>query len=423
MNKIFISILIIGSVTIAHLPLSTTAYAIGAEQAEKKKRKTQLVGPSVGKKIAKAFEAYAVEAEDGSNVENALALLLDIRAKKDFDVAFLNRFIGVMYAQKGDEKNALIYLNKAVAPDILNESEQAESLKLVGDLQMQVQGYKKALAAYDTWMDFTGKSDANVWMKIAQANLELKDYAKVIPAADNAIAELGDKVNQNPYVLKLNSYYERKMFKKCVEVLETAVQVLPDVKLFWTQLGSFYAMIEDYPKSLSTMDLAYKKGFLDKESQIKMLANLYAQSEIPHKAAVLLEKHIDSGVVKRDNKNLFTLANSWHAAQHIDKAAGYYGELAKMTNLSKHYSKQGMLLNQDEQFAKAIVALKKAIELGVRNTGRLNQSIAESYFYLENYKQAYVYIKKALRDPKARRTAKGWVSFIEDTAKRKKVSI
>jgi tetratricopeptide (TPR) repeat protein len=243
MNKIFISILIIGSVTIAHLPLSSTAYAVGADQAEKPKRKTQLVGQSVGKKVAKAFEAYGVEVDDGSNVDNALVLLLDINAKKDYDVAFLNRFIGMMYAQKSDEKNAIDYLNKAVAPDILNETEQADALKVIGDLQMQVQGYKEALIAYDAWMDFTGKSDANVWMKIAQANLELKQYAKVVPAADNAIAELGDKVNQNPYVLKLNAFYERKMYKECVGVLETAVQVLPDIKLFWTQLASFYAMI------------------------------------------------------------------------------------------------------------------------------------------------------------------------------------
>ena len=82
-----------------------------------------------------------------------------------------------------------------------------------------------------------------------------------------------------------------------------------------------------------------------------------------------------------------------------------------------------MLLNQDEQYAKAIVALKKAIEIGVRNTGRLNQSIAESYFYLGKYKQSYAYIQKALKDPKTRRSAKGWVSFIKDTAKRKKVTI
>ncbi|MFT5295110.1 MAG: hypothetical protein ACI9YH_001120 [Colwellia sp.] len=421
MNKIITSILIIGSLTIAQLPLST--YAIGAEKSDKPERKTQLVGPSVGKKVAKAFEAYSVESEDGSNIDNALAMLLEIDGKKEYDIAFLNRFIGVMYAQKGEEKKSLDYLNKALAPDILNAAEQGESLRLVGDLQMQVQGYKEALVAYNAWMDFTGKTDANIWLKIAQANLELKEYDKVISPADKAIAALGDKVSQNPYILKLNSYYERKMFKKCVEVLETAVQILPEVQLFWTQLGSFYAMVEDYPKSLATMDLAYKKGYLDKESQIKMLANLYAQSDIPHKSAFLLEKYIDSGLVTRDDSNLFTLANSWHAAQHIGKAASYYGELAKMTNLSKHYSKQGMLLNQDEQYAKAIVALKKAIEIGVKNSGRLNQSIAESYFYLENYKQAYVYVKKALKDPKSRRTAKGWVNFIKDTAARKKVSI
>ena len=281
MNKIFISILIIGSVTIAHLPLSSTAYAIGAEQAEKKKRKTQLVGPTVGKKVGKAFEAYAVEAEDGSNVDNALALLLDIRAKKEYDVAFLNRFIGVMYAQKGDEKKSLEYLIKAVEPDILNEDEHAESLKLIGDLQMQVEGYKEALVAYDNWMDFTGKSDANVWMKIAQANLALKQYDKVIVPADNAIAALGDKVNQNPFVLKLNSYYERKMFKKCVEVLETAVQVLPDVKLFWTQLGSFYAMVEDYPKSLSTMDLAYKTSEALETGMVAVNTPFLSSAETP----------------------------------------------------------------------------------------------------------------------------------------------
>jgi hypothetical protein len=421
MNKIITSILIIGSLTIAQLPLST--YAIGAEKSDKPERKTQLVGPSVGKKVAKAFEAYSVESEDGSNIDNALAMLLEIKGKKEYDIAFLNRFIGVMYAQKGEEKKSLDYLNKALAPDILNAAEQGESLRLVGDLQMQVQGYKEALVAYYAWMDFTGKTDANIWLKIAQANLELKEYDKVISPADKAIAALGDKVSQNPYILKLNSYYERKMFKKCVEVLETAVQILPEVQLFWTQLGSFYAMVEDYPKSLATMDLAYKKGYLDKESQIKMLANLYAQSDIPHKSAFLLEKYIDLGLVTRDDSNIFTLANSWHAAQHIGKAASYYGELAKMTNLSKHYSKQGMLLNQDEQYAKAIVALKKAIEIGVKNSGRLNQSIAESYFYLENYKQAYVYVKKALKDPKSRRTAKGWVNFIKDTAARKKVSI
>jgi len=403
--------------------MSSTVYAVGAEKASKEKKKTKLPGQSVSKKVAKAFEAFAVETEDGSNVENALVVLLDITAKKDYDKAFVNRYIGLMYAQQSKEKEAIRYLKLAVEPDILNESEQGESLKNLADLLMGEQAYKEALTGYAAWMDYTGESDANVWVKIASANAELKQFKKVIPAADSAIAAFGDKQSQNPYILKLGSYYERKMFKESVKVLETAVQIFPETKLFWSQLASFYAMVEDYPKSLATLDLAHKKGFLEKESEIKMLANLYAQSEVPHKAAVLLEKYIDSGLVKRDDINITTLANSWHAAQHIGKAAAYYGELAKMTNESKHYRKQGMLLNQDEQFSKAIVALKKAVEIGVKSPGSLYQSIAESYYYLEKYKLAHSYILKAMKDPKSRKTAKGWIGYIKDAAQRKNITI
>jgi tetratricopeptide (TPR) repeat protein len=213
------------------------------------------------------------------------------------------------------------------------------------------------------------------------------------------------------------------MYKETIKVLETVIQLFPDTKQWWTQLPSFYLLVEDYDKAAQTLDLAYKLGHLDKEAQINTLVSLYSQSEAPYKAAKLLEKHIASGLIKRDDKNISTLANAWHSAQHIDKAAKYYGELAKMTNEAKHYRKQGMLLKQDEQFTKAVVALNKALELGIKDKGRIHMSIAESYFYLEKYKKAYAAIQKAIKDPKARKSAKSWKNFIVATAKNKKVSI
>jgi predicted Zn-dependent protease len=418
MNKLITSIVLIASMTVIQLPFSSNVFAAEAKQ-EKKKRKTQLVGPSVGKKVAKAFEAYSADDLDG-----ALVILLDISSKKDYDKAYVSRFIAVMYATKGDEElKAIEYLKLAVGPDILNEGDHGEALKLLADLQMQTKDYKGALKNYNAWMKFTGKEDGNTYVKIANAYYSLKQLDNVIAPADKAIAAFGDKHNQNPYVLKVQSYYERKMYKETVAVLETVVQVFPENKTWWIQLGQFYTLVEDYKSALATLDLAYKQGFLDKESQIKMLSSLYAQNEVPIKSARLLEKHIDSGLVKRDDKNLSTLANAWHAAQHIDKAAKYYGQVAKITNASKHYSKQGMLLKQDEQFKGAIVALNKALKIGVKNEGRLYMSIAESHFYLEQYKSAYKAIKKAMEYPSTRKGAKGWVSFIKDTAKRKKVSL
>lgn len=424
-KKLSTSLVVIASLLVAQVPFADNAMAAGAKE-EKKKRPTQLVGPSVGKKVQKAFELYAGDESKGveSDIDGALVVLHDINAKKDYDKAYVARFIAVMYATKGDhEKEAIKYLKSAVAPDILNEGDHGESLKLLGDLQMQTKDYKGALANFYAWMEFTGKDDGNTWVKIGQAYYELKQLDKMIVPADKAIAAFGDKPNQNPYAQKLTSYYERKKYKEAVKVLETVILIFPENKAWWNQLGMFYLLVENYPKAVQTLDLAYKQGFLEKEGQIKTLANLYSSSEAPYKAARLLEKHIASGLVKRDDKNISTLANAWHAAQHVGTAAKYYGELAKMTNEAKHYRKQGMLLKQDEQFAKAIPALNKAIKLGVKNKGRIYMSIAESYFYLEKYKQAYAAINKAMDDPKSRKAAKGWKGFIADTARRKKVSI
>jgi len=425
-SKVSTSLVVIASLLVAQVPFADHANAAGAKKEEKKKRPTQLVGPSVGKKVQKAFELYSGNEEKGveSDIDGALVVLLDIDAKKDYDKAYVARFIAVMYATKGDnEKEAIKYLKMAIAPDILNENDHGEALKLIADLQMQTKDYKNALKNYYAWMEFTGKDDGNTWVKIAQANYELKQLDKMIVPADRAIAAFGDTPNQNPYILKMQSYFERKKYHEAINVLETVILIFPENKAWWTQLPMFYLLVEDYDKAVQTLDLAYKQGFLEKESQIKTLANLYSSTEAPYKAAKLLEKHIASGLVKRDDKNISTLANAYHAAQHVGTAAKYYGELAKMTNEAKHYRKQGMLLKQDEQFTKAIPALRKALELGVKSEGRIYMSIAESYFYLEKYKKAYAAINKAMKDPKSRKAAKGWKGFIADTARRKNVSI
>lgn len=417
-KKLATALVIASAVTTVQLPLSFDVNAAEAKQ-EKKKRPTQLVGPSVGKKVQKAFELYSADDIDG-----ALVILLDIDASKEYDKAYVNRFIAVMYATKGNQEDkAISYLSQAVEADILNESDHGEAIKLLADLQMQTKKYEDALKNYAAWMEFTGKEDAGTYVKIAQAQYELRRLDKMVEPADKAIALYGDKPNQNPYILKLTSYYERKMYKEGVGVLETVLQLFPENKQWWTQLGMFYLLVEDYEKALQTLDMAYKQNFLEKESELKTLASLYQSNGVPYKAARLLEKHINSGEIKRDDQTLSSLANAFHAAQHIDLAAKYYGEVAKLTNEAQHWRKQGMLLKQDEQFKGSIVALNKALEKDVKNKGSIYMSLAESHFYLGQYKQAHVEIKRAMQDPKSRKAARSWKSFIEDTARRKGVAI
>jgi len=174
---------------------------------------------------------------------------LDIEANKVYDRAYVDRFIAVMYATLGNEEaKAIEYLKAAVKPDVLNEADHGGSIKLLADLQMQTKAYEEALVSYKAWMDFTGESDGDTWTKIANAYYALKQLDKMIVPADNAIAAYGDKQNKNPYILKLTSYYETKKYQDAVKTLETVIQIFPEDKTWWTQLGMFYLLVEDYKK-------------------------------------------------------------------------------------------------------------------------------------------------------------------------------
>lgn len=417
LKKLISSSIMVAFVATATLPVTSTAFAADdAPKAQKKKKRTKIVGPSVGKKVGKAFEAYS---ED--RIDEAIQILAEIETSKEYDRAYVDRFLANMYATKGgaDSKKAITLLEKATKVEVLNEKEHSDSIKLLADLQMQDKQYEKALKNYAAWMKATGEEDANTYVKIAQAHYSLKQLDKMIAPSDKAIA-LFKEPNQNPYILKLTSYYERKQYKSAVKVLEEVLVLFPENKQWWTQLGMFYMLVEDYPKALYTLDLAYKQGYLVKETEIKTLANLYATNDVPYKSARLLEKYIDSGLIARTDTNLFTMANAFHASQDAKKAAKYFGETAKLSNNPKHYRRQGMLLQQDEQYDAATVALQKAIDLGVENPGRVYMTLAEAYFYQEKYKQATVAIKHAQADPKTKKAARAWASYISDTAERKK---
>ena len=416
-NKLSTSLLLMVAIALVQLPTISDVYAAEPVKAEKKKRKSKAMSARVGKKVAASYELF-----DLDKIPEAITLLAEIEAKDDFDKASVNRYLGSMYATIDKMEEAEKYIRLAVEADVLNTADHAGTLKLLAGLVLQAGKYDEAVKYYYDWMEFTGKSDGDTWARIASAYYSSKKYSKVIEPADNAIRE-NKKPNKNPYVLKVQAYYELKQYQNAVNVLESAVLALPEDHVFWTQLATFYTLVEDYNNALATFELSYKLGYLTKANQIKALVSLYRQFDMPHKAAKLMEKHIASGLLKNDITNLTSLAGSWQSAMHIGKAAKYYGELAALSQKAKHYNQQGMLYKQDEQFSKAIVALNKALELGYKNKGAIHMAIAESYFYLEKYKQAYVAIKKASKEPKTKKMAKGWIGFIEAKAKRNNVSI
>jgi tetratricopeptide (TPR) repeat protein len=245
---------------------------------------------------------------------------------------------------------------------------------------------------------------------------------KVIEPADKAIA-LFEKPDKNPYILKMSSYVERKQYDKAKDVAEVILQIFPEEGRNWIQLGFYYMQLEDYGKALSTFEMAHNQGFLTKESQLKALAQLYGTNEVPHRAALIQEKYIGNGLIKRDRDTLSALANSWHQAREYSKAAKYYGEAAAIDKDANLYKKQGSLLLTAEDYKGAEKALKKALELGISNEGQTHIELMQAYFYQEDYKSAYQAMLKAKQDNASSRTARSWESYIKEKAKNRGINI
>jgi tetratricopeptide (TPR) repeat protein len=383
-----------------------------------KRGKTQIPGQRVGKKVQAAFEAYSAD-----QMPEAIQILKDIETDDKFDRAYVDRFLGNLLAsQEGQGQNALDYLLRSVADQQLNDNEHAQTLRLVADLNMQQKQYDQAILWYERWMDFTCKEDPDVYTRMAQAYYETKQLPKMIAPADKAI-QMYEKPNKNPYVLKLTSYYERKMYRETIDVAETLVKLFPDNKQWWTQLGFFYMLVEDYKKALQTFELSYTRGYLEKASEIRALAQLYNTNEIPYKSAMIQEKYIESGLLKADENTLLRLANAWHRAKHYEKAAKYYGQAARIANDADHYRKQGTLLLTAEKYPEALAALQKALDLGIEDKGDVHMAMMEANFYQAKFKQAYVHVKEAMKDKESRRNASAWEPYIKEKARNRGIKI
>ncbi|RCU49410.1 hypothetical protein DU002_10810 [Corallincola holothuriorum] len=418
-----IAIALFATVFAFSLPVANTVSAAEKDPvAEKhKKRKTRLLSQNLGKKVTRAFEAYS----ENNDIPGAIEILNDVKKKasKAYDKAYIDRFLGNMYAlQEGQTKKAVELLKASVEPDVLNTAEQAQSLRLLADLQMQAEMFADAITSYDAWMEFTGKQDVSVYLRKAQAYYQIGRYADMIAPIDQAIA-VSSKPEKNAYVLKLSSYYEQKDFKKSVRVLEELVSLFPEDTRWWPQLGMFYMMVDEYQKALATMELAYKQKILEKPNEIKALAQLYATNGMPYKSAVIQDKYLKSGLLERNEQSLSVLANTWHSAKEIDRAAEYYKAAAELTGDANYWRKLANLQLQNQNYQQAADAYHKALELGVTNPGRIYMSLVEAYLYQNNYKDAYASVLKAKEYPNTKKSATSWTAYIREKAGRNGVKL
>lgn len=402
-------------------------FAIPSEQEVQRARDTrrnQAASETVGRRIMQAFELY-----EEDDIPGAISLLEEINTRTEYDTAYVNRFLGNLYAANDQASEAIRRLEQAVQADILGFNDHEAAMILLANLHLQEENFAEAIEGYRNWLQFAGEMDADVFVRMANAHLQLEQYESVANLARKA-RHYQMEPNRNPYILEFASLYELQRVDEAIDVLEEAVQAIPSEERWWSQLGMLYFQQEQSDKALATMDLAYRAGFLSQQNDFRALAQMYTNNMIPFRAAEVLRRHMESGDIEQSARNYSIAASAYHTAREFERANDMYVLAAENadTRSDRHdyHRRRGNSLLLADNYADAARAFNAALESaadGDDSLGRVYMSLAEAYFYEERYNDAVRAAERAARYSDQRRNAESWASYIRETASRRGVDL
>jgi tetratricopeptide (TPR) repeat protein len=224
------------------------------------------------------------------------------------------------------------------------------------------------------------------------------------------------------HCLKLAAHFELDQYSEAAETLETLIQAWPDNKTYWVQLSQLYYKLEKDAGALSVMALAYRRNMLTEQSDIMYLSNLYANSEVPFKAASVLQKAVEDGYVESNWQHWTMVADTWYAAEEMEKALSAYEKAGEASDDGEIDLRRAYILVDMVRWSEAAVAIQAALDKGGFNdlkTGDAYILQGMSEFNLGSYDKASAAWGHASKYPKVRKAAQQWMNYMREERARK----
>ena len=446
-KKLFKAIFI--SFSLLFVPIETNAQSSAKSDQKIKYKKARALQSSTAKRMAKVYEALErIDEETGKedpDYETAKELLGDLRDDaqnlRSYDRSVVWNSWGYMYIVDEEVDLAIDAYTK-----LINEPEVTLGLRNAGlltlaQLYMANEEFQKSVDFLLEWMTQVEKVTAQSWSILATAYYQLGDFDKALLNMEKAITlaeEEGYKPKENWYIVIVASVEElknkigpKKAMLKQVDIYEILVNLYPK-KSYFVRLGQTYGQLDREKDFMVTLNSAYLKDLLDKETEYVTLAQLLLLNQNPYQAAKVLEAgrikkviRVDDetkeeslvSVVKDSEKNLRLLADSWRMSQEIDKAIPILEKAAQMSKEGKNYVLLGNLYLAEDKLELAIDSIKKGLEKGkISKVSQVHLTLGQAYFELQQFDEAKKQFGIAARDKdkKVIATANNWIRYTEN---------
>ncbi|MGD9020674.1 MAG: tetratricopeptide repeat protein [Lysobacterales bacterium] len=420
MRRSFKSALVVILLALLALSFSAQAAAQASECGKKRGTKSAALDEITWKKLNDIYEDVGEERYD--EAFEKLSRMYQ-RMRGDYEKAVVAQGLAQVEWARENYEQALEYFETAVELDALPDLQHFSLMYQIAQLYYMNERYDEALDRLALWMCKVPPDKITAEAYILQASIyaQKEDWANVVEAVDTAIP-MSEDPKEGWYQLKLASHFELEQFTKAAQTLETMIQKWPGKKDYWLQLSQMYFKLDRFDEALSVMALAHRRDMLDKQMDIIYLSNLYSNSNVPYKAAEVLQQGIEDGIVEADTRNWTMTADAWYAAEELEKALYAYERAGNMSDDGEIDLRRAYILVDLERWEQASVAVNASLEKGglsERKTGDAYVIQGMSEFNLGNFERARSAWTSATRYPRAKSSAEQWLIHMREERARK----
>lgn len=425
LNKMTMPALLCMALSVISINYSPDAYAASTatrEAAEKDKSKAPLIRKKIYDKLSKAQDL--VQEKKYQEATQVLEKIKGSRRLNSTELAQLWNFYAFIYFSQDLYPQAIKAYKTLLEQPNLQLGIRTSTLYTLSQLNFLTENYNQALANILQWIELSEKPSADAYALLGQAYYKLKKYKDSIPALEKAI-ELrkisGKSIKENWYLLLRANHYELKDYKNMARVLSELITIYPKPQYFRDLAGS-YSQLGDTKKQLAVMESMYEKGHLKKASQVKNLANLFLIHEIPYKAAKIIDKAINDGVLEKNEKNYELLSQSWVQAREDERAIAPLTAAAKLSERGEPWVKLGRAYINLEQWSEAVKSLEQGLQKkGVKQPDSSYILLGMGYYNLKQLKKAqkaFIKAADAGKNKRNKKAAKQWIKYLDTEIKR-----
>lgn len=343
---------------------------------------------------------------------------MNARARGNYEKALLAQALAQVEWSRSNYDAALTNFETAVRLDALPDLTHFSLMYQISQLYYMKNRYDEALDKLALWMCKVPRekiTPASYYLKAA-IHTAKQDWKNVVSAIDTAIS-MSDEPKESWYQLKLGAHFELEQFPKVAQTLEIMVQYWPDKKNYWIQLSQIYYKLKMDDEALSVLALAYRRDMLDKQTDILYLSSMYSNKDVPFKAAKVLQKGMEDGIVESNKRHWTIVADAWFTAEEMDNALVAYEKAGQASDDGEIDLRRAYILVDMERWDEAAMAVEAALEKGgfsERKTGDAYVLQGMSEFNLGNYNKASTAWGRASKYPKAKKSAQQWMNHMRE---------